>query len=61
MLFKVEGMSCGHCKMTVEKALESLGYDKVKVNLKKGEVKVKNGDYDQIKKAIEESGYKVLN
>jgi len=61
MLFKVEGMSCGHCKMTVEKALKSLGYDKVKVNLKKGEVKVKNGDYDQIKKAIEESGYKVLN
>jgi len=61
MVFKVEGMSCGHCKMTVEKALESLGYDKVKVNLKKGEVKVKDGDYDQIKKAIEDNGYKVLN
>ncbi len=61
MIFKVEGMSCGHCKMTVEKALTSLGYDKFKVNLKKGEVKVKNAEYDSVKKAIEDNGYKVLN
>ncbi len=59
MVFKVEGMSCGHCKMAVEKALEAIGYTDVKVDLEKGEVTVDNADYDTVKKAIEDSGYTV--
>lgn len=59
----VEGMSCNHCKMAVEKALSGLGV-KAGVNLEKKEVRI---EYDpakvtleQIVNEIEEQGYDVV-
>jgi len=59
---KVEGMSCGHCVNSVEKAMKSLGAD-AKVDLAAGLVSVeydeKNISLDNIKEAIEDQGYSV--
>jgi copper chaperone len=42
-LLKVDGMSCQHCVSAVDDALSALpGVEKVKVNLAKGEAKVKH-------------------
>lgn len=60
--WKVEGMSCGHCKQSVEEAVDELGV--------KGEVSLENKTvtltYDEnkvtteaIKEAIEDQGYDV--
>lgn len=61
-LFKIEGMSCGHCVMAVEKELNKLDLKKKKVKI--GTAKVK---YDpdkvsetEIVSAIEQAGYKVI-
>jgi len=63
--FKVEGMSCNHCKMAVKRAL--LSNEKVtdvKVNL---ETKMVDIEYDssltmeKIKNIIDEAGYTVIN
>ncbi len=51
MKIKVTGMSCGHCKLRVEKALEGIGYKSV-VRLENGEVDVQ-ADEDQKSKIIE--------
>jgi copper chaperone len=61
---RVEGMSCGHCKMTVENAAGSLpGVESAKVNLKKGTLTVKfNPDsvaLDDIKEVVSDAGYSV--
>ena len=60
--FKIDGMSCNHCVMTVQKYLSKLDLNYQKVNI--GSVDI---DYDENKvkeneiiKAIEESGYKVI-
>jgi copper chaperone len=61
--FKIEGMSCGHCVMSVRKELTRL--DNVKVNdVQIGKAKV---EYDENKssenliiQAIEEAGFKVI-
>lgn len=59
----VEGMSCNHCKMAVEKALQELGADKVAVDLegKKVTVTFDPGKVteDAVKKAIADAGYEV--
>jgi copper chaperone len=63
---KIEGMSCGHCQATVEKAISSvLGVQKVKVNLEEKNAVV---DYDpeiadtkNIKAAVTEAGYDVVD
>ncbi|MFD2613412.1 copper ion binding protein [Paenibacillus gansuensis] len=59
---QVQGMSCGHCVQSVEKAVKELGAE-AKVDLAGGSVTV---DYDEngitveaIKEAIEEQGYDV--
>ncbi|MCL7411311.1 MAG: copper ion binding protein [Methanosarcinaceae archaeon] len=60
---KVEGMSCGHCQMAVNKAISGVdGVSKVDVDLKDGKATV---DYDEgktntdaIKAAVVEAGYK---
>lgn len=61
--FKIEGMSCNHCVMAVQKNLS-------KLKIKKYEVKIgsANVEFDEIEtkeamivKAIEDAGYKVLN
>lgn len=60
----VEGMSCGHCKAAVEKAVSALdGVSKVDVDLAGKKVSVTyNADKaneDTIKKAITSQGYEV--
>lgn len=61
---KVSGMSCGHCKMSVEKVLREIGAGEVNIDLEAGSVQV---SYDESKitqemiiNSIEESGYTVL-
>ncbi|WP_135605418.1 heavy-metal-associated domain-containing protein [Methanococcoides sp. NM1] len=60
---KVEGMSCGHCQMTVTKAISGVeGVSSVNVDLEKGEANVsydpEAADIDTIKKAVNDAGYK---
>jgi copper chaperone len=61
-LIKIDGMSCEHCVMAVKKNLS-------KLYLKKADVKIGSADVDfdesqideeDIIKAIEEAGYKVI-
>lgn len=61
----VEGMTCGHCKSAVEKAVRGLpGVLAAEVDLGAKQLAV---DYDaakttpgDVKKAVEEAGYKVV-
>ena len=60
---KIEGMTCGHCKMHVTKALDSLdGVSKADVSLENNSAKVNyNSNSVSIEtmiKAVEEAGYK---
>src|SRR5688572_31005867 len=60
--WKVEGMTCSNCSLTVTKYLENQGNRNVKVNLLSGDVifdKVEDKDLDQVIKGIEELGYTV--
>ncbi|WP_028400083.1 copper chaperone CopZ [Ectobacillus panaciterrae] len=60
----VQGMTCGHCKMAVTKALTEIeGVSNVEVHLQEGIVDV---NYDEakvnaekLKEAIEDQGYDV--
>jgi copper chaperone len=61
--FKIDGMSCHHCVMAVQKNLDRLNLKKHEVNI--GSAKV---EFDEVKtkeemivKAIEDAGYKVVN
>lgn len=60
---KIEGMMCGHCEMTVRKALEKLdGVESAEVSHEKGQAVVTlSGDVTEevLKNAVEEKGYKV--
>ncbi len=59
---KVEGMSCGHCKMAVEKAVSGVeGVSGVDVDLANKQVTV-SGHFnkDSVVKAIEDVGYDVV-
>ncbi|WP_347488802.1 copper ion binding protein [Desulfoscipio sp. XC116] len=60
--FKVEGMSCQHCQMAVEKAVKGIaGVENVQVNLTKKEVAVTgSAQRAQIAQAIKEAGYEVV-
>jgi len=58
----VKGMTCGHCKMTVEKAVRSLeGVSDATVDLEAGSLTVSfdqdRMELDRIKKAVAEAGY----
>ena len=61
----IEGMSCNHCKMSVEKAVGSIeGVTSVEVSLENKNAIVKSNvelDEDKIKNAIEEEGFKVVD
>jgi P-type Cu+ transporter len=60
--WKVDGMTCSNCSLTVAKYLENSGNKNVKVNLLSGDVmfdKVEQNDHHKIIKGIEELGYKV--
>lgn len=60
---KIQGMSCGHCVKAVTNALSGVdGVTNVKVSLEKNEAvfdSSKDVDMEEIKKAVEEQGYKV--
>ncbi len=62
---KIEGMQCNHCKMTVEKALNSIdGITKVEVNLENKSAIIENEkeiEDSQIKEVIEAEGFQVMN
>ncbi|OEG00150.1 hypothetical protein BHF71_05980 [Vulcanibacillus modesticaldus] len=60
----VEGMTCGHCKSSIEKALSELDGVKsavVDIEAKKVDVSYDSGKVtvDAIKAAIEDAGYSV--
>lgn len=63
--FQIEGMSCGGCVASVEKALKAVaGVGSVSVDLAKGQARV---DYDAsrtnptiLRQAIEDAGYDVV-
>ena len=62
--FKIEGMSCGHCVMTVKNELqkiENLKIDNVEIGSAKVEFDENKIDNQKIINAIEEAGYKVVN
>jgi len=64
-VFKVEGMSCVHCVMTIKKSVSKVpGVGEVDVSLEK---KTVTATFDpalagpeQVKKAIETAGYRVV-
>ena len=63
-LLTIDGMSCGHCTMHVQSALEEIpGVTKVDVNLLKKSAMVE-GEGDMfndvaLKRAVTEAGYRV--
>jgi copper chaperone len=62
-ILKIEGMTCMHCKMRVEKALKGVpGVTSVQVDLAKNQAMVV-GSAEQavMAKAVIEAGYKVMS
>jgi copper chaperone len=61
---KIQGMSCQHCVMSVTKALGTIpGIKNLKVDLVKGEATFENTQnmaMANIRKTVEEAGYKVV-
>ena len=61
--WKVEGMTCSNCALTISKYLKKEGLRDVSVNLIDGDVTfipADNGKPDKIKKGIEGLGYRVI-
>ncbi|MFC4404145.1 copper chaperone CopZ [Gracilibacillus xinjiangensis] len=64
-ILDVKGMTCGHCKASVEGALTELtGVNSAKVDLNTGKVEVNYQEekvsVDELKEAVEEQGYDVM-
>ena len=58
--YSVPEISCGHCKATIEGAVQALGgIDTVEVDIDAKTVVVNGGDSDAIVAAIEDAGYDV--
>jgi Copper chaperone len=61
-ILKIEGMTCNHCKMRTEKALQGVsGVESVKVDLAAKEAVV-TGDVERtsLVKAVTDAGYTVV-
>ncbi|CQR71822.1 Copper chaperone CopZ [Sporomusa ovata DSM 2662] len=60
---KIEGMSCGHCKMSVEKALQAIaGVVSVSVDLEKKEAIVTGtAEREELVKVVENIGFNVVS
>ena len=60
--FKIEGMSCGHCVMAVERELNKLDIQNLKVEI--GSAKIEfdpdKVSEENIKSTITEAGYTVI-
>ena len=61
--FKIEGMSCNHCVMAVQKNLSKIKLIKFEVTIGSAKVEFDENEIaeEAIIKAIEEAGYKVAN
>ena len=62
LVLSVEGMSCDHCRVRVENALNAMDGVLAKVNLSKQQAKVslyKEMDEEQLKEAVTKAGYEV--
>ena len=61
-IIKIDGMSCNHCVMSVEKNLSKLNLKKFKVEIGSAEVEFDESKISEkeIFKAIEEAGYQVV-
>lgn len=62
---EVQGMTCGHCKSSVEGALKGIeGVSAAEVNLETGKVEVTYDDskvsLDNMKETVEDQGYDVV-
>lgn len=64
-IIKTEGMMCGHCESTVEKALSSIsGVHKARANHSSGSVKITADDevsLNDLSAAVNNTGYKTLS
>lgn len=63
-ILPVEGMSCNHCKMTVEKALKAVaGVSRADVDLSKKTASINYDEavcsLDKLTQAVVEAGYEV--
>lgn len=60
--FKIEGMSCQHCVMAVEKELAKLTLEEKKVEIGSARIVYDENkvEENQIVEVINESGYKVV-
>ncbi|MDT3696139.1 MAG: cation transporter [Ignavibacterium sp.] len=60
--FKIDGMSCNHCVMAVKKEIQKLDVDSLDVKIGEAIVKFdeKKVSESQIKEAITEAGYTVI-
>ena len=61
MTLQIEGMTCGHCKMAVEKALKSVnGVTDVQVSLEKKSAEINGSGFDEqsLIEAVENDGFK---
>jgi len=59
-VYSVPEISCGHCKSTIESAVNGLGdVRSVDVDIDSKTVTVDGGDHDAIVTAIEDAGYDV--
>lgn len=63
IVLKIEGMTCGHCKSSVEKALLKVtGVTQAEVDLAhKQAVVIGTADRSSLAKAVDEAGYRVIN
>jgi copper chaperone len=61
--YKIEGMSCNHCVMAVQKNLSKIKLIKFEVTIGSAKVEFKDNEIveEEIIKAIEEAGYQVVN
>ena len=63
--WKVEGMTCANCALSVNRALEKEGFSNISVNAISGDVSFEtpdnNGAIQQAKKRVEGLGYAVVD
>ena len=61
-VIKVEGMTCNHCKASVEEAANSIEGVQGKVDLEQGilTLQMENDQTDAVKAAVEDIGFDVI-
>ncbi|HLG32055.1 MAG TPA: heavy-metal-associated domain-containing protein [Ignavibacteriaceae bacterium] len=60
---KIEGMSCSHCIINIQKSLAKLKLKKIDVKMGSAEVEYDESKFDEkeLIKAVEDAGYKVVD